>query len=136
MREGTAERPESQPGATLRVLVVDDDRDTREMLEVLLASLGWKVVVVGSAAEAVERFDPYETDVILTDLSMPEMDGYELIERLRERTGRRIPAVAITGYDSEEDRARAAASGFDGHVVKPFGVATLVDLVRRVVDGD
>ena len=133
MTNGFGERPELGTRSALRALVVDDDRDTREMLEVLLASFGWRVVVVGSAEAALERFDPHETDVILTDLSMPDMDGFELLERLRERAGRRIPALAITGYDGEENKVQAAAAGFDGFVVKPFHVATLVDMVHRTL---
>lgn len=121
-----------QNGRPVRALVVDDDHDTREMLELLLQSIGWEVVAVGSADEAVAQYDPDAVDVVLTDIGMPDTDGYELLDLLRKRSGRRIPAIAVTGYDSEEARQRAERSGFDGHLVKPFRLATLVEIVERV----
>jgi CheY-like chemotaxis protein len=116
----------------VRALVVDDDHDTREMLELLLQSIGWEVVAAGSADEAVACFDPDRIDVVLTDIGMPETDGYELLDLLRKRSSHRIPAIAVTGYDSDEARERAERSGFDGHLVKPFRLATLVEIVERV----
>ena len=121
-----------QSARPVRALVVDDDHDTREMLELLLQSIGWEIVAAGSADEAVERFDPETIDVVLTDIGMPETDGYELLDLLRKRSSRRIPAIAVTGYDSDEARDRAERSGFDAHLVKPFRLANLVEIVERV----
>ena len=131
MMEYLDDNPEPGQYGSLRALVVDDDPDTREMLEMLLTSIGWSVVVVGSAEEAIERFDPVGTDILLTDLSMPGMDGHELLERLRQRSPRRLPAIAISGYDAA-DYELPSSSGFDAHVVKPFGLATLVEIARRI----
>ena len=119
-------------GRPLRVLVVDDDDDTRDMFQMLLTSLGWHVATAGSGAEALERFDPTEIDFILTDIGLPEMDGCALLERLRERAHVYVPAIAVTGYGGEDAAARVRDAGFDGHLTKPFHLAALVELLREI----
>jgi CheY-like chemotaxis protein len=119
-------------GRPPRTLVVDDDDDTRDMLATLLGSFGWQVTAARSGEEALERFDPDGVDVVLADLGLPEMDGCELIGRLRERSRRRIPAIAITGYGNPEDFKRTAGAGFDGHLTKPFHISALISMLREI----
>lgn len=119
-------------GRPPRALVVDDDDDTRDMFELLLGTLGWTVTVARSADDAIERFDPAATDVILTDIGLPEMDGYEMLARLRSRAARHIPAIAITGYGTADHAGRASDAGFDGFLTKPFQLAALFDLLLAI----
>ena len=119
-------------GRPPRVLVVDDDADTRDMFQLLLVSLGWSVVAAGSGEEAIERFDPAATDLILTDVGMPEMDGCMLLERLREMSPSRTPAIAVTGFSGEETRARIEAAGFDGQLTKPFHLTSLIEMLHEI----
>ena len=119
-------------GRPPRTLVVDDDDDTRDMLATLLGSFGWEVTAARSAEEALALFDAKATDLVLADLGLPEMDGCELLGRLRELARRPIPAVAITGHGTAEDVARTAGAGFDGHLTKPFQLATLIAMLRSI----
>jgi CheY-like chemotaxis protein len=117
----------------LRVLVVDDNRDAADSLGVLLDVLGYEVRVAhdGNAAlEAVGRFDPV---LVLLDLGMPEMDGYEVARRLRAGPGgHALVIVALTGWGQEEDRQRSRAAGFDHHLVKPTDIDALQHLLAEV----
>ena len=116
-----------------RIAVRDDDHEEEKLLfELLLGSLGWQVTAARSADDELERFDPSATDVILTDIGLPEMDGYELLALMRDRTERHIPAVAITGYGAAEVQDRASGAGFDGFLTKPFQLATLLELLHAI----
>jgi CheY-like chemotaxis protein len=119
-------------GRPIRALVVDDDDDTRDMFGLLLGSLGWRVTAACSGIDALERFDPAATDLLLTDLEMPEMDGYELLALMRARSSQRLVAIAVTGYDEQDEGYRMACAGFDGHLTKPFQLASLLDLLREL----
>jgi len=118
----------------LRVLVVDDEPDAREVLSALLAACGAEVGSAASVREALERVETEPPDVLLTDIAMPDEDGYALIREIRSR-GSRIPAIAITALASAEDRARAMAEGFDAHLTKPVDPAEVVEAVARSVAG-
>jgi two-component system CheB/CheR fusion protein len=119
-------------GRPLRALLVEDDKDTREMFALLLGGLGWHVTAAHSGPDALTRFDPSATDVILTDLGLPEMDGYELLASVRERAPLHIPVIAITGYGTDDEVARAISAGFDGHLAKPFEIAALLELLWEI----
>ena len=113
----------------LRVLVVDDERDTLEMLRIGLIKCGAEVTTAGSAAEALEAVSSSAPDVLISDIGMPEMDGYEMIRRIRTlpaEQGGRVPAVALTAYARTEDRLHALRSGYQMHVPKPVELAELV----------
>lgn len=107
----------------LRILVVEDDTDAREMLRVLLMECGSVVQATPSAREALELVPRLRPDVIVSDIGMPEVDGYSFIERLRSLSGDdggKTPAVALTAHARVEDRARALYAGFNNHVPKPI----------------
>ena len=112
----------------LRVLVVDDERDTRELVAAVLTTCGAEVVSVGSATEALDQMERQRFDLLISDIGMPEMNGYDLISRIRqlgEEHGGRTPAVALTAYAGIDDRKRALAAGYGMHIPKPFVAAEL-----------
>ncbi len=117
----------------LRVVVVDDDDDARELLAVYLGQRGAEVFVGDSASVAFHLVQTEQPDVLISDIAMPEEDGYMLIARVRalpEAEGT-IPAIAVTAYASAADRARALAAGFNGHFPKPLDLEALV---QQLVD--
>jgi PAS domain S-box-containing protein len=119
----------------LRLLVVDDEKDTADYLSLMLQQRGAAVVVARSAPEALEAMQHERPDVIISDIGMPHEDGYALIRKIRalpvERGGQ-IPAVALTAYAREQDRVRALVAGFQNHVVKPVQPAVLVAVVANL----
>jgi len=115
--------------AGVRVLVVDDEVDTRELLTVILRQSGAEVRAVSSTSQGIEVFKEWRPDVLVSDIGMPERDGYELIHELRAlkpEQGRDTPAIALTAYARSEDRLKALRSGFQSHVAKPVEPAELV----------
>ena len=126
-------RPERLDG--LRLLVVDDEPDARELLAAGLGRCGAEVVTAESAREAIAALAAGKFDALISDIGMPEEDGYELIRQVRALTpgeGGRVPAVALTAYARVEDRLRAMRAGFDMHVAKPVELAELVAVVANV----
>ncbi|HEX7316835.1 MAG TPA: PAS domain S-box protein [Pyrinomonadaceae bacterium] len=123
------------PLVGLRVLVVDDDADTLDMLTLFLRRAGAEVAPAPAAVVALEALDRFRPDVLVADIGMPEVDGYELIRRVRalgaERGGA-TPAVALTAYAGEPDRARALRSGFQAHLPKPVEPAALINTVTNL----
>jgi signal transduction histidine kinase/ActR/RegA family two-component response regulator len=119
----------------LQVLVVDDESDARELLATALAQYGAEVRTASSAATAWQEIESRPPDVVLSDIGMPDEDGYTLVRRLRARSvsrGRRIPAVAVTAYASDADRLAAQTAGFQAHVAKPFEPSELARLVAAL----
>lgn len=120
----------------LRILVVDDEADTRELLKQGLEYCGAKVKVVGTAAEALDAVMGTVPDVLISDIGMPGVDGYELIRRVRglpPDRGGKIPAIALTAYTRTEDRLQSLRAGYDMHVPKPVELAELVAVAATVV---
>lgn len=118
----------------LKVLLVDDDPETRTVLATLLAEGGAQVEAVGSAQEAIATLRSSQSDLILSDIGMPEMDGYQMIQRIRSlpsSEGGEIPAIAITAFAQNEDRQRALDAGFQAHLSKPVSSRRLLSTVRR-----
>ncbi|HEV2801441.1 MAG TPA: PAS domain S-box protein [Pyrinomonadaceae bacterium] len=119
----------------LRVLVVDDEADTRELIAAVLASCGAHVIQAATAAEAFEQLERARPDVLISDIGMPEEDGYALLGRIRQlppERGGAIPAAALTAYARTEDRVRALRSGFQIHVPKPVEPAELITVVATL----
>jgi PAS domain S-box-containing protein len=113
----------------LRVLAVDDEWDTRELVAALLTTCGAEVVSVSSATEALDQMARQRFDLLISDIGMPEMNGYDLIARIRqlgEEHGGRTPAVALTAFAGIDDRKRALAAGYEMHIPKPFVAAELI----------
>ncbi|MFL6337165.1 MAG: PAS domain S-box protein [Pyrinomonadaceae bacterium] len=112
----------------LKVLVVDDEPDTREMLKAGLGQCGAEVWVAASAAEALEAIEQAPPDLIISDIGMPGEDGYEMMRRIRRlpaEAGGRVPAIALTAYARVEDRMHALRAGYQMHVPKPVELAEL-----------
>jgi PAS domain S-box-containing protein len=118
------------------ILVVDDEPDTRELLKAGLERCGARVVVAASVAEALGVIEQQIPDVLISDIGMPDEDGYELLRKLRqlpEQKGGKIPAIALTAYARVEDRLRALRSGYQMHVPKPVELAELVAVTGSLV---
>jgi PAS domain S-box-containing protein len=116
----------------VRVLLVDDEPDTRAALSLALEANGASVVQAGSVREALADFDRLRPEVIVSDISMPGEDGYALLRRIRDAGGRVTPAVAVTGLASTRDREQALHAGFDGYLAKPVQPDVLVDTVEML----
>ena len=116
----------------IRVLAVDDDPDARELLTALLSQYGADVLTVASAAQVLTNLEAFQPDVLVSDIGMPEVDGYTLIRQVRAlppQRGGQIPAIALTAYAREDDRWRAITSGYQRHVTKPLEPEQLVQAV-------
>lgn len=109
-----------------RVLIVDDNEDAANSLAMILSLDGHEVQSAYSGPQALEQVDSFDPDVVLLDIGLPVMDGYEVARRIRERPNAgAIRLIALTGYSRESDKARAREAGFDDHVVKPVEIARL-----------
>jgi signal transduction histidine kinase/ActR/RegA family two-component response regulator len=120
----------------VRVLAVDDEPDTRELLQAGLGQCGAVVKVVGSAAEALEAIAVEVPDLLISDIGMPGEDGYELIRRVRQlpaESGGKLPAIALTAYARVEDRMQALRAGYQMHVPKPVELAELVAVAASLI---
>ena len=119
----------------VRVLVVDDEPDSNDVVSTLLATRGAEVRVAGSVAQALEVLARWLPDIVVSDIGMPVQDGYVLLSEIRAREsqyGRRIPAVALTAYATQDDRVRVLTAGFQMHVPKPIDPAELTAAVASV----
>jgi signal transduction histidine kinase len=132
LAEGEAE-PEPSGASLVPVLVVDDSAETLELLQMLFTRKGYDVMGAGSAAEAVRRVRERRPGIIISDISMPGVDGYTLLAELRRVPGlEAVPAIALTGHAMDEDRTRALAAGFAVHIAKPVDPEELLRVVRRL----
>jgi CheY-like chemotaxis protein len=119
----------------IEILVVDDDVDTREFVAFLLEQYGAQVTAVGSAKEALVALTQSLPDVLLSDIGMPEMDGYMLMQQVRTlptEQGGQIPAIALTAYAGEMNYQQALSAGFQRHMSKPVEPAELVDAIASL----
>ncbi len=119
----------------LKVLVVDDEPDTRELIREVLKECGSEVITSGSVEEALVALEEHKPDILISDLGMPDEDGYSLISKIRalpSERGGHIPAAALTAYARAEDRMRVLRSGFQFHLPKPVDSAELVTVVASL----
>jgi CheY-like chemotaxis protein len=124
-RRGNAE-PTAARLPKHRVLVVDDNRDAAISLSRLLQLLGVDVAVAHGGPEALDLLPSFRPDVVLLDIGMPGMDGYEVARRMRQTPdGERVLLIALTGWGQEEDRHRTHDAGFDHHLLKPANIDAL-----------
>jgi CheY-like chemotaxis protein len=119
----------------IKILVVDDDPDARQLLAAILRQCGAEVETCDSAARALLLFEEYKPDVLVSDIGMPEQDGYDLIRQIREKekgSGKRLPAVALTAFARTEDRLKALSAGYNIHVPKPVEPAELLVVIANL----
>ncbi|HVY06604.1 MAG TPA: PAS domain S-box protein [Burkholderiales bacterium] len=132
---GNAAAPPSRPRLTgLRILSVDDDPNTREMLQEALERAGARVTSAASAPEAIERLRSFKPDVLVSDIGLPEIDGYDLLREIRKlqpQEGGTTPAVALTGYAREQDQKAALSAGYQEFVAKPVNLDDLAGAILR-----
>lgn len=120
----------------IRILVVDDDDETREFLAFLLELRGATVIMSASASEAITILTQFQPDLLLSDIGMPDMDGYMLIRQVRSlppEQGGQIPAIALTAYAGESDHQQAMTAGFQKHLSKPVDPDTLVESIVHLL---
>ena len=119
----------------LQVLLVDDDRDTREFIVFLLEQYGAIVTEAASAQEATDLLKQGQPNLLISDIGMPEMDGYMLIRQIRAQSfaGQQIPAIALTAYASETDHQQALAAGFQQHITKPIDPEVLIQTIMTLL---
>ena len=141
LRAQTNKSPETDSAAALRnepverrsALVVDDVADVTEMLAVVLSHAGYSVVTAASARAALSAARERQFDVIISDIGMPEMNGYQLAREVRMLPGyETVPMVAVTGYSMFDDKERSANAGFSAHMTKPIDPRALLDLIEQL----
>jgi signal transduction histidine kinase/ActR/RegA family two-component response regulator len=123
----------------LRVLLVDDEPEAREIISTVIGRTGAEVKACISASEALAKVTEWRPDVILSDIAMPEEDGYSFIGKVRSlprEKGGETPAAALSAYAREEDRKRALAAGYQMHIAKPIGASQLVTMVAKLAGRD
>ncbi len=124
----------SQP-SPLNILLVDDMEDNRLLITVLLKALPYRLDVAEQGAAGVEKFQSGHYDLVLMDIHMPVMDGYEAVRRIRqwesEHKRDATPIIALTGNSLEEDVEKAKAAGFTAHLAKPLKKPTLLETIQR-----
>jgi CheY-like chemotaxis protein len=121
----------------LRILVVEDEPDTCEFLDRSLRSYGAEIATARSAAEALSRLNDDHIDLVVSDIGLPDVDGYDLMQRIRNRpasAGGAIPAIALTAYARSEDRTRAFRAGFQAHLAKPVELPELVATITSFAE--
>ena len=131
-----SDRPRSRSLKNARILVVDDVPDARDLMRAALESAGADVTTASSSAEALTAVANGTFDLVLTDIGMPDQDGYTLIEALRRESkgnGADLPAIAVSAYARMADRQRALMTGFDRHIAKPVEPETLIESVAEVL---
>jgi CheY-like chemotaxis protein len=135
---GPPESAASRDGSLedLTVLVVEDDPDARDLVERVLQEHRARVLTAGSAEEGLELLSERRPDVLVCDIGLPEVDGYELMKRIRksERPERAIPAIALTAYATTEDRTKAFRAGFQAHIAKPVEAPELVATIASLAE--
>ncbi len=122
---------EKTPLKVYRVLIVDDDRSLLKMLRDQLEEAGYEVLVAESGREALRVFFEYKPDLVILDTRMPEMDGYTLIERIREVSD--VPIMVLSAYGEEDDIVRGLEAGADDYVLKPYRLRELLARLRALL---
>jgi len=122
----------SSPVLGQSILVVDDNQDSAESLAMLLRLVGHEVRTAHDGLAAVGAAEVFQPDVVLLDIGLPKLDGYEVARRIRAQRGDEVVLVALTGWGQQEDRQRAKDAGFDHHVTKPIEFEALKTLLRSI----
>lgn len=118
-----------------KILVVDDDKILRTVLQHTLEQEGYQVTIVNSGAEAIKSFEEDTPDIIISDVSMPEMDGFEFCRRLRSRpSGQLVPFIFLSARDDLEDRIQGHSIGADDYLTKPFEIKELLAKIEALIE--
>jgi len=127
----TQPAPTTTGGSAIRrILVVDDNTDGADTLSLLLRLVGHEVHTRYSGRDALRAAEELRPEVVIMDLAMPDLDGYETCQRLRRQAaGTHLTIIALSGYDQEEDRRQSLAAGFDAHLVKPVDLGVLKQML-------
>jgi two-component system, OmpR family, response regulator len=123
----------------LRLLVVDDEPDSRELLTFIFEENGAEMIEAASAREALEVLERFKPDILISDINLPDEDGYSLMLKVRNldaERGGKIPAIAVSGYAEEEDCIRSLSAGFHRHLSKPIDLNELTTVVATLVGRD
>lgn len=137
VRAGTAGTRRKHALAGLRILTVDDDRNTREMLQEALERAGAQVLAAESVQDALAKLEHFRPDVLVSDIGMPGEDGYDLLRQIRglpRELGGAVPAIAVTGYFRDEDRAATRNAGYQAMTRKPVDLDELLATIARVAE--
>jgi two-component system, cell cycle response regulator DivK len=119
-----------------RILVVEDTEDNRQIIRDLLTSVGYELIEAADGAEGVAMAQSHRPDLILMDIQLPEMDGYEATRRIRAIPDlAQVPIIAVTSYALSGDEAKTRAAGCDGYVAKPFSPRQLLAKIREFLPG-
>ncbi|HEX9959640.1 MAG TPA: response regulator, partial [Pyrinomonadaceae bacterium] len=121
----------------LRVLIVDDEADARDLLMAVLMQQGAQVTAAATVAEAVENFQTQAPDLIVSDIEMPDEDGFSLIKKLRafnQTRERKIPAIALTAHARPSERLKILSAGYQTHLAKPVETAELLAVIASFAD--
>ena len=122
-----------EPRERKTALVVDDVADVTEMLAVVLSHAGYSVTTAASAPAALQAAREKQFDVVISDIGMPEMNGYQLAREMRTMPGyETVPMVAVTGYSMFDDKERSTKAGFNAHMTKPIDPRALLDLIEQL----
>ncbi|HEY5926945.1 MAG TPA: response regulator [Kofleriaceae bacterium] len=116
-----------------RVLIVDDEPDIACTMADALELMGYITYVAHDATSALALTEHFAPDVSLLDIGLPDLDGYELAERLLARHGKNLVVIAVTAYGDDDHRDRAVAAGFDAYLVKPTPVTTVIATIQRLL---
>lgn len=117
------------------ILVVDDVADVTEMVALFLKHAGYAVATANTPKAALDLAADTRFALVISDIGMPEMNGYELAETLRARSDyRRTPLIAVTGYTEYDDRGRSLSAGFNAHLTKPINPSQLLNLIEELLD--
>jgi len=131
-RASSTEQPLVTTGAVTRVLLVEDNADTRDMLQTILKLDGFQVEVAADGQQGLDAILAQRPDVALVDIGLPGLDGYEVARRVREQLSRsEVRLVALTGYGQAKDREAVFQAGFDEHLVKPINPQNLTRVLSR-----
>jgi CheY-like chemotaxis protein len=121
----------------LRILLVEDEADARELIAILLQGSGATVEAVDTASTALQRLPIFIPDVLVSDIGLPRESGYDLIRQIRSLSSdvNKIPAIALTAFATENDRKMSLSAGFQAHLAKPVEPSDLLNTIKIVING-
>lgn len=120
------------------IIIVEDHEETRLMVSLFLLQHGAKVLATANAFEGLQAIKEHRPDIVLTDISLPDRDGFELLQEIRrfeEQDGNRVPVIAMTALSTVSDRGRYLAAGFQAHLAKPYVLDGLLKAINSVLKG-